>query len=206
MSTLKTSNEVVCITNEEFVSTQQLGFESKEVKFSNAIHWLLQSESTIRLMHGGVELKEGGTFTDFYGYLQSCSIDDLTKLADKFSVTPKSTLVIVMETRVFLKPVVLTANDIKHNKEKNPDYKSQFTTVPNDFRQKSKQTDAKFEIEFPFIYSSLEERDVATEVVWSTAKSEDENKKCLSLFKERYSVDAVSDSVNMSISEMLKDQ
>lgn len=205
MSTFKTSNEVVYISEEEFVSTQQLGFESKEVNFSQKIHWLLESESTIKLMHSGIEIKQGGVFNDFYGYLESCSIDDLKVLAEKFSVNEKSTLVIIMETRVFLKPSVITANDIKHNKEKNPDYKSQFTTVPKDFRQKSKQPDAEFAKESPFVYSWLEERDLATEVVWSTGKSEEDNKDCLSNFKERYSLNAVSELVNISISDLLKE-
>jgi hypothetical protein len=156
-------------------------------------------------MHSGVEIKEAGSFSDFYGYLESCSIKDVKSLADKFSVDEKSTFVITMETRVFLKPAVLTPKDMTHNKEKKPNYKSQFTIVPKDFRQKVEQQDAELAKEFPFTYSWLEEREIATEVVWSTDKSDKDNNSCLAMFKKRYSVGAVSESVNISISEMLKD-
>lgn len=206
MSSFTTSNEVVYISNENFVSNQQLGFENKEVAFSQKIHWLLESESTIKFMHGGMELKTGSTFNDFYGYLESCSVDDLKSLAENYSVDENSSLEIVMETKVFIMPVVLTDADVKYNNEKKVNYKCQYTRLPKDFKQKVKQTNVEFAKEQPFIYSELVDREIATEVVLTTNKTEAENEKNLSTFKKRYSVDAVSDLVNMSISDMLKEQ
>src|SRR6516165_212854 len=87
---------VVRRSTETFVERTMVGGERRRFEFAREIVWLQESDAVLRFMHGGAELKQGSTYTDFYGYLSAAEglLESAEREANEYSVTAESSLVI----------------------------------------------------------------------------------------------------------------
>lgn len=88
-----------------------IGGVSETVPFVAKIYWNKTSESVIEFHHGGIKLDERSTYNDYYGFMTSVeeAKSQAKRFATRFSVTPESSLSIVVRTTVREVPYIRTA-------------------------------------------------------------------------------------------------
>jgi hypothetical protein len=158
-----------------------VGGERRRFEFAREIVWLQESDAVLRFMHGGAELKQGSTYTDFYGYLSAAEglLESAEREANEYSVTAESSLVIEIVSRVFQRPVIEPEEARKHNLTKPGNRKSQWADVPDNWR---KEVTVDGEILCP----RLERVELGEQVVWSSKVSPGENRVLLLEFRSRW--------------------
>ncbi len=105
--------------------------KSVYLPFNRNILWLRESESRIVISHGGVMIREGSTYTDYYGYLTSIesAINDAQDLCRRYDVSKSSSMLITIDVRIFETPALAdetkegifwNEKDIKRRRYLNP--------------------------------------------------------------------------------------
>tara|TARA_B100000700_G_C15049228_1_gene859439 strand:+ start:3136 stop:3843 length:708 start_codon:yes stop_codon:yes gene_type:complete len=81
------------------------------------ITWLLSSTTKVEAYHGGEWFKDMGTFTDFYGHLESVrgAIESIESQCAKFSISKESTLELRATTTVAARPYFENDEDLLDN-------------------------------------------------------------------------------------------
>lgn len=158
-----------------------VGGELRRFEFDREIVWLQESESVLRFVHGGEELKRGSTHTDFYGYLSSAEgmVDEAERAAKSYSVTEASSLVVEIVSRVYQRPVIEADEARAYNVTTPRGHKSRWAYVPDDWR---KQTTVAGET----LHPSLGRIDLGEQVVWSSKLSRGENAARMEAFRARW--------------------
>lgn len=80
------------------------------------IIWIRETESRISFWHGGIELKEGSTYSDYYGFFTSYdgAIEDVEKICLAYKITPESSLELKITMTIEQYPVIFNP-EIKQN-------------------------------------------------------------------------------------------
>jgi hypothetical protein len=170
--TFHTSCPVVRRSTEEFSQWVVIGGDRRKAIFEKAIVWLLESESVVQFLHGGELLTEGRHSNDFYGLLSSTDASaaglGLVQLAQRYGITQESSLILVVETRVFERPAVEPAETIAKNKQQPKGYKLAYAQVPDDWRQERI-------VDGETTWPRLEQVEIASGVVWTSRNDEESN-------------------------------
>lgn len=108
MSTFDSRCPVVRREQTQLVERVTAGGRSWWESFEREVLWIRESRARCRALHGGEEIASFGECHDFYGFLASAggSVVDAMHQADRFSVTPSSSLVILAEVEVFERPAL----------------------------------------------------------------------------------------------------
>lgn len=181
MNPIRSSSPVAKVTNETFDQDVSVGGTIQRLTFTRRVLWLQESESTCQFIHGGHVLKEGSTFTDWYGYLTSMNVDSPspTDLCHRFGITDDSSLELVVITTVFLRPVIETPETAAFNATKPPNHKAQFAEVSWDWRQE-KVVDGELR------WSRLERQVLGDGTTWSSKASAETNAAVATAFREKW--------------------
>lgn len=108
MSTFDTRCPVARREQTQLVERVTAGGRSWWEPFEREILWIRESRARCRALHGGEEIASFAQHHDFYGFLTSAegAAADARRQADRFAVTPASSLVIVAEVEVFERPAM----------------------------------------------------------------------------------------------------
>lgn len=180
MNTFYASCPIAKRTQETLFQSIHIGGENKYAEFQRVVVWLLQSESMIRFMHGGIVVRKGPTYNDFNGYLCSFNAEGgalhgAAALAETYAATPNSSMSIEVLATAMLFPCVEPNELVAHNRTKPSSYKSQFAYVPDNWRIKAIE-DGK--ISWPTLQSVV----LQQEVIWTSKKTSGQNAELVAQF------------------------
>lgn len=183
MNSFYTSCKIAKRTQEALGQWADIGGERKRIEFTKEILWLQESESQVLYMHGGKVLKDASINNDFYGYLSSIkgAIEEAEAAASRFGVTQQSSLDVVVQTKVFLDPVMEIKETSEYNRTKKDTRKEQYAYVPNDWR---KEVVVEGERQWP----ALERVELATEIVWSSKHTPEQNAALQETFASKWRI------------------
>lgn len=93
------------------------GGRTVEQQATAKITWLLSSTTKVEAYHGGEWFKDMGTFTDFYGHLESVrgAIESIESQCAKFSISKESSLELRATTTVAAHPYFENDEDLLGN-------------------------------------------------------------------------------------------
>lgn len=113
-----------------------IGGVQQRHEFQREVVWLRESEARLQLVHRGCEVKELSTFNDFYGYHSAIKPEksELDSICRTYAINSSTQLALIVVATVFEHPVVETPEVAKANREKQPNRKHQWVTVPDDWR------------------------------------------------------------------------
>lgn len=143
------------------------GIGYRQVDFDLEVFWLRQGELKLEFMHGGLCVKEGSTFNDFYGFLNCVRcVEDAQAWAKKFSVDAASTAEVIATLTVFDSPAIVDAQpeSIEHNRR----------AEAENLKRKWGYLDEKLREQYledgEPRYRRLDRRELAQRVIWSSKK------------------------------------
>lgn len=184
MNYFSTSCPVVARGDETFVEHVTAG--GARVRFAHVkpILWIQESTSQLLFKHGDMVLQEGATYNDWYGYLKSLRNHGGDRLCEHYSITPDSSLELVLMTTVMQSPATETAETIRENKAKPTNYKPTFLYVPQAWRKEIDDPDEPGKK----LYRMLEPRILALEITWSSKNTPEQNAALAAEFIEKWKV------------------
>jgi hypothetical protein len=146
------------------VNIPSVGFRHMEVEVE--VFWLREGELKVEFLHGGKCVKDGPTFTDYYGFLNCVhSIEDAKKWAAYYGVDESSTAEVVATLTVSDQPALIPRgrDEIEHNKRADVDgrLKRVWAHMDDHLRQKV-QRDGET------VYPALSPRKLADRVIWTS--------------------------------------
>lgn len=108
MNTFESRCPVVRREQTQLVELVTVGGVPRWEPFEREILWVRESRSRCQALHGGEVIAEFGQCNDFYGFLTSAegSAGDGARQAERYSVTPASSLEIVAEVEIFERPAL----------------------------------------------------------------------------------------------------
>lgn len=164
------------------------------------VTWLRSCEATLLFMHGGKQVAEFGTYTDYYGFL-TCLQDLQARAlatAEKFSVTPQSTACIAIRLIVQDSPVLpATSGPSEFGwRAPIPPTRQRWAEFPvSKFRRRVADVDQDDEgpggkevgTAHGWLYPALEPKPVYNEIIWTTAHPDNPSFETLvSNLRERF--------------------
>lgn len=171
--TIYSNSPIARRTMETFAQFVDVGGSRQRVEFQREIVWLVESTSQPEFLHGGEVLHEGSASGDYYGFLTSISAKDASELALTYAIDAASTLELRVQTSISLVPHFENDECKKYNATKQPNYKSKWDYVPNDWRQERVDPDSpEGHLLHPMIEPIVL---VAPHTTWSSKRSEQEN-------------------------------
>lgn len=150
------------------------------------LHWALRSESRIVMIHGGVEVKECGKYNDYYGYLTSFEDGNEGRHCEQFSITPESSLELVVVVDVVARAYLSNAELQKENFSKDGIADAlKFIEIESNLSMPIRANLDGRRVEFGFC--NIVPIQVASDVViWSSKNSPEKNAAIRAEFKETY--------------------
>lgn len=187
------------------VGTNKIAF----VPFLENILWLRESETQISYWHGGKVLKEGSTFSDYYGYFSSLkhAVEEATQNKESYEVDENSSLEIRVYCVIEETPVTYTPNDndlgrnkaynrilheqfwFKNDSEKLADY----LKVVNGNTDFTERHEAYDKIEHLLIQKKVVAKNL---LVWSSKNSVKQNEVLLNSIINQFAIEEVKTSEN----------
>lgn len=185
----RTSCQIAERTTESFIEHIVVGGERKRMEYSKPVIWLQETETKLEFMHGGVMLDELGSCSDFYGYMSSLTAraDEIKSILKQFSITQESSLELVLRAKLLRIPVIETVNDAEYNRTKPMTYKSQFSHIPDTWRQEIPNPDYHA-VSNPqrFVWPPLRAKVIDEAIVWSSKDSDEQNAARVALLMQKW--------------------
>jgi hypothetical protein len=178
MQKIYSRGPVAEVTNETFTEFVTMGGERKPVEFQREVTWILESETEFLYVHGGVVIKHGPAYHDYYGYLKSIELEDAKAFADEYVITRDSSLSLVAKTKILKVPVLETDEDKVNNLDKAENFRSTYSQIPETWFQANGVVD-----EIPqYLRGNELKQALVYQEVWSSKNSDEGNQKILDAF------------------------
>jgi hypothetical protein len=185
MQKIHSIGPVAEVTNETFVEFVTMGGERKPVEFQREVTWILESETEFLYVHGGLVIKHGPAYHDYYGYLKSMELEDAKALADEYSITQDSSLSLVAKTKILKVPVLETDEDKANNHAKHEGLRSTYSQIPETWLQ----ADGVIDDIAQYVRGNELKQVLVYQEVWSSEKGDEDNQKILEAFKLKWARD-----------------
>lgn len=179
MTELTTRSPIAKVTNETFVERVVVGGERRREEFVREITWLLKSESETLFMHGGKVIKEGSTYIDVAGFLESMNGPTTQSACDYYKIDRESSLELVVMTRIIHAPVRDSDETKAYNAALSGNDFKKYLTVPPTWLREELINDQWT----PFF---LQDELVHEEVTWSSKWTEGEVMARRAMFRGRW--------------------
>lgn len=154
--------------------------------FEQELVWLLESEVQILYVHGDKALKEGPSYSDFYGFLTSLDQnEELNRAKAWFSITESSSLDLRVVAKLFERPCLTPTSEDAARDNRRADaepgkWKHVYAEIPHTWRTSEAHEEGD---DKAMVYPTISRKEIREAVVYSSRRTDSDNAACMSEFR-----------------------